>query len=88
MDKSILLKLADNLVSTAKTLREVTNSMADKEEPNFAEKVQIIVLKFGVKRAAQRLDVDSSALIRWRKGGPSLRKNRLKVEALYNELYP
>jgi len=88
MDKNILLKLADSLNTTASAVKEVANSLAEeKVEPAFQEKVRLIVEKLGVKRAAQRLDIDSSTLIRWRNGGPSLRKNRLKVEALYNELY-
>lgn len=88
MDKNALLQLADSLHNIANAVKGVANSLTASEvEPTFAEKVRLIVAKLGPRGTARRIDVDNSALVRWRNGGPSLKKNRLKIEDLYRELY-
>ena len=94
MDNNALLQLADSLNNIADSqnniadaVKRLTSSLAVSEvEPTFAEKVRLIVAKLGPRKTARRIDVDNSALIRWRNGGASLKKNRLKIEALYREL--
>lgn len=82
------IELVERLKEASEIISEVVSTLKTlKPELTVAEMVKCIVEKISLKKTAQRLDVDSTTVCRWRREKGIKKNNRLKVEALYKELF-
>lgn len=88
MDKLTKDKIQNNLKQAVDLLHEVGNYLEESSQPeSITDMLNAIVGKKSRRYTAYRLDVDVSTVDRWRRGGKMRKKNRLKIEALYKELF-
>ena len=81
-------KLIELMTQAGNCLKQSLVILEAKNLPTtFAEKTQRLRNKLGLKKMAWKLDVDKSTINGWCKGGVALKKNQMKVDLLYREIF-